>query len=230
MTVLDALLARLKRRRKRGQCGFRVLKEHTVNCIELVEHTIQAVGQPPESSSSAAAAAVSASPSVPSSYALIYCPNQRVIVAARFVVVTASIGILQSSLKYESQLAQRHFHLLQPEAQRRRGAVKTVPQARSHSARATSTDVATSAAASAASRSEKSELAAAAAAAGASALAPHPAYPPAFPFAPAPDIPGPHIYQLEAGILFEPPLSPLVREAIEKRGMGLENKVRAARP
>lgn len=241
-TVLQALLKRLMRRSKRGQCGFRVLKEHTVNCIEQMEQRDQAVdvAQQPlnEAASSSSAASAAASSSERPSYALISCPNQRVIVAARFVVITASIGILQSSIRFESQLAQRHAQLLQPDAQRRREAAKTETLKQPRRARAASMDFVASAAASVVSsadekNSESNGAAAAAAVASASAssnavVAPCPAYLPAFPFIPPPDIPGPQIYQLEAGILFEPQLSDSVREAVETRGMGLENKVRSA--
>jgi len=141
----------------------------------------------------------------------VYCSNQRLLVACRFVVCTASIGIMHNSLRFSSNLAARHGHLLQQrqpfQHQPYRTALKMVPQNEEKES------------------AESAEGADPAAAAIPTLLAPMAEVGAASHL--DIDVSSPLAHQLEAAILFQPPLSQRKVEALERIGMGLENKVRA---
>jgi len=149
ISILHQLQNKCARRSKRDQCYFKIRHGRVVKIIEQVTD-----------------------PKTGLQYAIVCCPQQRELYFSRFVVCTASIGIMHNSIKFQEQLARAHGDLL-------RGASPGQPIP-----------------------PYQTEL-------GAS----HPA----------------DASQLEAAILFHPPLSQRKVEAFERVGMGLENKVSVQR-
>ena len=149
ISILHQLQNKCARRSKRDQCYLKIRHGRVVKIIEQATD-----------------------PKTGLHYAIVCCPQQRELYVTRFVVCTASIGIMHNSIKFQKQLARDYTHLL-------RGASPGQPIP-----------------------PYQTEL-----------VASHPADP----------------SQLEAAILFHPPLSRRKVEAFERVGMGLENKVRAQR-
>jgi len=77
------------KRHKNGSCEVSLELNHTVNIIE----------QPPVGHDE-------------DPYALIYCPEQHLLVVALFVVCTASVGIMHQSIEQQHALADEYAHLM----------------------------------------------------------------------------------------------------------------------
>ena len=89
ISILHQLQNKCARRSKRDQCYFKIRHGPVVKIIE--QATDQKTGL---------------------QYAIVCCPQQRELYFSRFVVCTASIGILHNSIKFQKQLARAHAHLL----------------------------------------------------------------------------------------------------------------------
>jgi hypothetical protein len=142
--LVDLLHSQSNRRSKRDRCYYRVKLERTVR---LVVQTTDVHGAP---------------------CAMIFCPEQQEVYVAHFVVCTASLGILQNSVRYCPQLSAQHHELLARLGLEAQASYAAVSQR-------------------------------------------------------GPPTP-PQAHQLQASMLFYPPLSDPLAEAIESLGMGCENK------
>ena len=154
-------------------------------------------------------------------YAIVCCPQQRELYVSRFVVCTASVGIMHNSLRFNGHLAARHGHMLQQRQPYQQPPYKTalgITPAREGTESA---------------ESEESWLNEASSAAGAAASHHFTLLTPAAQTDRTKhldvDPSSPLVHQLEAAILFHPPLSQHKVEAFERVGMGLENKVSVQR-
>jgi hypothetical protein len=225
LTLLNKLFERVHSRAARGRIKFELLLQHPVGVIEQLHLPARLLAassgteletSPPGTTSGAwnsletggaATAAASSNAAVPvvipsspsAPYALVLVPLQRVAVACRFVVSTASVGILQNSLRFDDELTQRHAHLLQQPPERPHTYTTSLK-------RSTLLDLGHIAGAN---RSASSSGAAAAGASPAASASP----------------PAPLVRDLQAAMLFHPPLSPRTVEAVERLGMGVENKI-----
>jgi hypothetical protein len=83
-------MAAERARRPNPTCSIQLLTSHTVKIIEQC-----------------------ATDSNSAPFALVHCPDQRVVVLARTVVCTASVGLMQSSIAHQSNLQQRYGGRLQ---------------------------------------------------------------------------------------------------------------------
>ena len=250
--MLECLLARVERRAKRQQCRFEILLQHTVSVIEqptLLQSAASTSSLALTSdvdcgaaaaASTAGAAAAASSPHVP--FALLYCPSQRLMVASRFVVCTASLGILQNSLRFDAELAQRHAHLLQQQPHHARPYDTALKQqgARGGNAKAEATPAMSSAGDEAKLSEDALSTAASAAATSiatssssclVSTSAPSLSLTASPPLASASSVvaPEPLFHQLQAAILFHPPLSPTKVTAIERMGMVMSTQAETER-
>ena len=142
--LVDLLHSQSNRRSKRDRCYYRVKLQRTVR---LVVQTTDANGTP---------------------CTMIFCPEQQEVYVAHFMVCTASLGILQNSVRYCAQLSAQHHELLTCLGLEAQGSYAAVSQRESS--------------------------------------------------------PPPQAHQLQASMLFYPPLSDPLAEAIESLGMGCENK------
>jgi len=224
-TLMNKLFERVQSRAARGRIEFELLLQHPVGVIEQLHLPARLLAassgaelepSPPNTSSEvrdcsetgdAAAAAASSNAEVPAAflssspapYGLVLVPLQRVAVACRFVVSTASVGILQNSLRFDDELAQRHGHLLQHPPERPHAYTTNLKGSTSPNLGHTV----------GVNRSASSSRAAATSASPASSA----------------PLPVPLVRDLQAAMLFHPPLSLRTVEAVERLGMGLENKI-----